>query len=127
MKRLIPIGLLAISICVLSSCSVAMAAKKEGTTISNVQQCRTRGQFIAQGGKVISRERLSNGDFVEVYQFKKERGSTARAFMHGVLDVSTCGLWEVIGTPIEGCDKDEFFAVKVVYDSNENVKNILLN
>src|ERR1700722_16681301 len=86
-----------------SSCSVVMAAKKEGTNIETVQASRTRGQFIACGANVISSERLPSGKLVEVYQFQKERGSAARALMHGVLDVSTLGLWEVIGTPIEAC------------------------
>ena len=127
MKKIFITSVLIASSCVLSSCSVAMAAKKEGTDISSVQQCRTRGQIISLGGKVVSSERLQNGDIVEIYQFTKERGSIARALMHGVLDISTFGLWEAVGTPIEGCDSKEFFSVKVVYDRNENVKNILLN
>jgi len=127
MKKLIQYGLMLISVSVLSSCSVVMAAKKEGTNVSKVQQCRTRGQFIALGGSVISSERQQNGDLIETYQFKKERGSSARAFMHGLLDVSTLGLWEVVGTPIEGSESLECFSVKVIYDREENIKNILLN
>lgn len=116
-----------IALCVLSSCSVVMAAKREGTSIDKVQGCRTRGQFISSGAKVISSERLSCGDLVEVYQFQKERGSAARAFMHGLLDVSTCGLWEVVGTPIEACvDDNGCFSLKVFYDRDENIKKIEL-
>ena len=127
MKKIIYLGLMSISLCVLSSCSVVMAAKKEGTTVAKVQQCRTRSQFIAQGASIMSSERQANGDLIEIYRFKKERGSVARAFMHGVLDVSTCGLWEVVGTPIEGCDSDEYFCLKVTYDGEENIKNISLS
>jgi len=75
----------------------------------------------------MSSERSANGDLIEVYRFKKERGSTVRAIMHGVLDVATWGLWEVIGTPIEGCDTLEYFCIKVIYDSNDNINSVLLD
>lgn len=113
--------------CFLTSCSVVMAAKKEGTSIENVQTSRSRGQILAQGATVISSERLPTGELVEVYQFKKEQGSAARALMHGVLDISTFGLWEVIGTPVEVCLNDEkFYAIKVFYDPQEQVNKMEL-
>jgi hypothetical protein len=111
----------------LSSCAVVMAAKREGTSIETVQASRSRGQLIAQGATVISSEKCPTGELVEVYQFKKEKGSAARAFMHGVLDVSTFGMWEVIGTPVESClSDDKFYVVKVYYDLNENVNRMEL-
>ncbi len=114
-------------LCFLCSCSVVMAAKKEGTSLDKVQICRSRGQFLALGAKVISSERLSTGELVEVYQFQKETGSAARAFMHGALDVGTCGLWEVVGTPIEACVDDKtFFSLRVYFDECENCKKIEL-
>ena len=127
MKKIFFLGLMIASLCTFSSCSVVMAARKEGTNISEVQQCKNRNQFIGQGGTIISSERMPNGDLVEIYKFKKERGSPLRAFMHGMLDLSTLGLWEVIGTPIEGCDSVEFFCIKVIYDCNDNIKDVLLN
>lgn len=127
MKKIIFLGFLAVSLCTLSSCSVVMAANKEGTNISKVQHCKNRSQFIAKGGKIVSSERMPNGDLVELYQFTKERGSIGRAFMHGVLDVWTLGLWEVVGTPMEGFDTKEFFCLKVISDCDGNVKDVLLN
>jgi hypothetical protein len=104
-----------------------MAARKEGTNIDTVQSSRSRGQFISCGATVISSERLPTGELVEVYQYKKEKGSAARALMHGVLDVGTCGLWEVLGTPIEACvDENKYFTIKVYYDGNENVTKVEL-
>lgn len=112
---------------IFSSCSVIMAAKKEGTNIENLQTSRSRGQIISQGATIISSDRLSSGELVEVYQFKKEQGSAARAFMHGVLDVGTFGLWEVVGTPVEACmSEDKCFVVRVYYDEREYVKRIEL-
>ncbi|MDP1880353.1 MAG: hypothetical protein Q8K60_05385 [Parachlamydiaceae bacterium] len=110
-----------------SSCSVMMAARKEGTNVENIQAARSRGQIIAQGASIVSSERCSSGELIEVYQFKKEQGSAARAFMHGLLDVSTFGLWEVIGTPVEVCmTEDKSFVIKVYYDYQENIKKIEL-
>lgn len=122
-NQFVLIGILSI----LTSCSVVMAAKREGTNIENIQCSRCRGQILAQGPRVISSERLSSGELVEVYQFKKEKGSAARAFMHGVLDVSTCGIWEVVGTPMEACMHDDrYYAMRVYYDCQENVTRMEL-
>ncbi len=119
------VGICVALLCLLSSCSVVMAARKSGTSLDTIQGCRTRGQFLSAGAAVISSERLASGGLVEVYQYQKEKGSAARALMHGVLDVSTCGLWEVVGTPIEVCvDENGCFALKVYYDCYENVEKV---
>ena len=111
----------------MSSCSVAMAAKKDGTTIQNVQKCHNRMNFLALGGKVISTETLDNGNLVEIYTFKTENSSISRAIMHGLLDISTFGIWEFAGIPIEKSAKGEKFSVKVVDDDHENIKSVILN
>lgn len=95
-----------------------MAAHKEGASVSDVQKSHTRADFIALGSKVISTEHLPTGELVETYQLPKERGSAARAVMHGILDLSTFFIWELAGTPIEGSlNKQEFITVKVTYDA----------
>ncbi len=124
MKNII-LAILAIS--TLTSCSVVMAAKKDGTSIEKVQGARTRAQILATGPMVISSEYNECNELVEVYQFQKPRGSAARAFMHGVLDVSTCGLWEVLGTPIEACQNEkEFYVIRITYDQSDTVKLVEL-
>lgn len=116
-----------LSLIICTSCSVAMAARKDGTTIERVQACRTRGQMISQGPRIVSSDRLPTGELVEVYQFQQERGSAARALMHGALDVGTCGLWEVVGTPIEACANEKiYFTLRVVYDKCEKISKIEL-
>ncbi len=43
--------------------------------------------------------------------------------MHGVFDVATMGLWEIVGTPIEGhVGKDEMFVLDIYYDKDGNIK-----
>lgn len=106
----------------LPSCSVAMAARKSGTSVNDVQLANTRGQILSLGAKVISTEKDDKGNIVETYLVQKEKGSIARAFMHGILDISTCGVWEVVGTPIEGTMyKPEYFTVKISYDESGSV------
>lgn len=119
------LGLLVI-VLLSASCSVAMAARKEGVSIDKVQGARTRGQLLACGANVLSSERIPTGELVEVYQFQKERGSAARALMHGVLDISTLGLWEAVGTPIEACDTKEFFTLRVYYNLDETINKVEL-
>lgn len=123
-KSILLIALLA---CVLTSCSVAMAARKDGVSITKLQTCRTRGQILACGVLVVDSTRCENGDLVETYQVQKERGSVARAFMHGVLDVSTLGVWEVVGTPIEAhADQRQYYCIRVYYDKCEVIKKVEL-
>jgi hypothetical protein len=97
-----------------------MAAKKEGTDIETVQASRTRGQFLCCGAEILSSERCQDGSLVEIYRYKKAKGSAVRALMHGLLDVSTYGAWEVVGTPIEIIShKNAYFTIRVFYDQNE--------
>lgn len=110
-----------------SSCSVVMAARKQGTSLENVQGSRCRAQILSHKATIISSDYLPTGELVEVYQFQKEQGSAARALMHGVLDVSTFGLWEVIGTPVEASlREDKFYTIRIFYDIHENVTKMEL-
>lgn len=119
--------IIACSLALLSSCSVVMASKKSGTDISKVNEAHTRGQFVALSDKVLTSERLPSGDLIESYQIPKERGSAARAVMHGLLDVSTLGLWEVAGTPIEGSlNQPDYFVIKVTYGPDDIAKKVEL-
>jgi hypothetical protein len=123
MKKMI---LFVLATTLLASCSVMMAARKEGVSVNKVQTCCTRNQILATGPCLRSSERLPTGELVEIYQFQNEKGSTARAFMHGLLDVSTCGLWEIVGTPIEGSEKRAYYIVRITYDRQEVVQRMEL-
>lgn len=109
----------------LSGCSVFMAAKKEGVSIDELSQCRTRGCVISKGAVPTKTEKTEQGDTIEVYSVQARKGSTGRAVMHGVLDVFTLGIWEVAGTPMEGAmGEKKFYSIKVTYDKDENVKKV---
>lgn len=116
-----------ISLLVLPGCSIFMAANKKGCDVSQVQASRTRASLLQYDLKILSSERDAFGCLTEVYLVPKEKGSIVRAFMHGILDMSTCFLWEIVGTPMEGAlGKEERFTVRVFYDKNEIVKRMEL-
>lgn len=113
---------------ILTSCSVFMAAKKEGVSIDQLSQCKTRPCLISKGAIPIDSKKNNGGILTEeTYQVQKPKGSTSRAVMHGCLDVLTIGIWEVAGTPIEGSKgKKEMYSIKVHYEKGENIKAIEL-
>lgn len=111
-------------IILLSGCSVFMAAKKEGISIDELSQCKTRSCVISKGAVPIKTEKTEEGATIEVYNVQARKGSTGRAVMHGVLDVFTLGIWEVAGTPMEGAmGEKKYYSIKVTYDKDENVKS----
>jgi hypothetical protein len=129
MKNKYIIPLLICVFCLSSAgCSVYMAAKKEGTSMEQVNQCKTRSAVKSQQGvEVLSTDKNENGEISECYKIQEPTGSSARAAMHGVLDVATLGIWEVAGTPIEGSmGEKKYYSIKVYYDKDENVKKIEL-
>jgi hypothetical protein len=105
-----------------------MAAKKEGTSMEQVNQCKTRSSIKSQQGvEVLSTEKSEDGEIIEYYKVQEATGSSARAAMHGILDIATLGIWEVAGTPIEGSmGEKKFYSIKVYYDKDENVKKLEL-
>jgi hypothetical protein len=66
-----------------------------------------------------------NGRRLETYEYKTgDKPSPWRAVVHGVLDLSTLGIWEIIGTPIE-MSQGEKVQVSVEYDEAGRVCNVL--
>jgi hypothetical protein len=122
MKKLILVGIILIT-----GCSVFMAAKKEGVSTEDISQCRTRSCVLSRGGVPIKTEKNEQGEIIETYTVQAPKGSTARAVMHGVLDVATLGIWEVAGTPMEGAmGSKKYYSIKVTYDKDENIKKVEL-
>ena len=114
-------------LCILSSCSVIMASHKEGVDVDSIQNIRSRTQLIALGADPVLSERDGNGCLVETYKILKEKGSIARAFMHGLLDLATVCAWEFAGTPIESSlSQKKFYSVKVTFDEHEQIQKMEL-
>lgn len=101
-----------------SGCSVYMASKKKGADIDDILVCKSTACVQSKGATLLSTNKNADGDIVEIFNVRKRTGSTGRALMHGFLDLVTLGLWEIIGTPIEGsANEDEFIPISVVSDS----------
>lgn len=126
MKTMTSKVLVAVLITMISGCSVYMAAKQPGAKDLSVLSPGTpRNHVIAAlGTPALSETR--EGVKVDTFAFKQgySRGAkTARAFVHGVADVFTLGLWEVIGTPIEVVANGTDMRIEVVYDDNDRVRS----
>jgi hypothetical protein len=50
-----------------------------------------------------------------------EEGSPGRAIAHGVGDVLTLGLWEIVGTPVEAVQTHTWWSVDVWFSPEEKV------
>lgn len=106
-----------------NGCSVYMASQHKGVSLDEVSQCRTRSAVIAKNGvEIVDTNKDADGNIVyEDYLIRKKTGSASRAVIHGALDVATIGIWEVVGTPMEGYyNKDTHIPVRIHYDTNQN-------
>lgn len=107
-------------------CAVSMATKQpdkknlkvlaEGTPMQDVR---------AELGQPVWTGNDEEGSDVDVFQFIQgySKGAKAgRALLHGLADVYTLGLWEVIGTTAETVASGTKLRVTVTYDQNQRVK-----
>ena len=107
------------------SSAAEMAAKHEGVSVSDIEDCETRLCFLKLGPEILDKKENGDGSLTEIYRVKRERGSSARSFTHGVLSLGTLGVWNVVGTPIEGLmSSDEFIVFRVFYDTKEKAKKV---
>lgn len=108
-----------------AGCAVVLAAKQpDAKDLSVLNTGTPRTHVIAElGAPVWSGEK--DGRKVDIFAFTQgySKGSkAARAFAHGVADVFTLGLWEVVGTPIESIASGTQMKVEVTYDEKDMVK-----
>lgn len=97
----------------LGACAVYMAADKEGVDIDDVLECQTRTCLVARGAEPLPSMHFDEAN-VAAYRVRKAKGSALRAIGHGVLDVMTFGLWEIVGTPLEGMlDRKKYYGLRV--------------
>ena len=86
-----------------------------------------RAVILAEFGAPVST--VKNGDeTVDIFSFKQGYGKAAkfgRTMFHGVADVATLGLWEIIGTPVESGFDGNNIAYQITYDQNDNVKTVV--
>lgn len=108
-----------------TGCSVYMAAKQpRERDLSVLSPGTPRGYVIAElGAPVWSGEKV--GEKVDVFTFTQGYSTgarSARALFHGISDVFTLGLWEVISTPVEGAFSGTEMKFEVTYNKDDQVK-----
>ncbi|MCO6442420.1 MAG: membrane lipoprotein lipid attachment site-containing protein [Nitrococcus mobilis] len=125
MKKTISAATIIGTLLLLSGCSVGMAMSGKSTPdLGVVKQNASRGEVELQLGPPVRVSTMDNGHVLNVYEYQVGNDPSAgRAAGHAVMDVLTLGIWEVIGTPIEGFQGDKR-RVQIEYDENDRVVNV---
>jgi hypothetical protein len=109
----------------LSGCSLGMALSgSENPDLGAIKAGSSRGEIEMHLGSPKSSLALVDGRRTEIYEYEiGNEPSAGRAIGHGAMDVLTFGLWEVVGTPIEGVQGERFQAT-ITYDRDDKVVDI---
>ncbi len=114
--------------CVLSAltaCSVGMALSGEKEpNLGAFNVGSTRGEAELQLGSPVSSVTNPNGTRTDIYEYELgNEPSAGRAVAHGVMDILTLGLWEVVGTPIEAIQVSKH-RITLVYSQDDKIVSI---
>jgi outer membrane protein assembly factor BamE (lipoprotein component of BamABCDE complex) len=111
-----------------SGCSVYMAANQpDKKDVEVLKPGSPRAAVMAEFGVPMT-STIRDGAKVDLYSFTQgysgiEKGG--RAIFHGAADVVTLGLWEIVGTPIEGNVNGTKVTVEVTYDREDRVAKVV--
>jgi len=125
MRKMIVV--LAVLALLVPGCSVFMAGKQPDLKNEDLFRVGTpRSALLAEFGNPISSE-VRDGKRCEIFKFVQGYSTGAkagRAVFHGVADVLTLGVWEVIGTPTEGVFSGDEKSYEVMYDENDRIYQV---
>ena len=79
-------------------------------------------------GSPIASETKQDGKRVDVFSFTQGYSTAnrvGRTLFHGVADVATLGLWEIVATPTEATFDGKKAAFEVTYDLNDRVEKFV--
>lgn len=109
----------------LAGCSVGMALSgSENPNLGAVRTGASRGEIEMHLGSPIKSAILDGGRRADTYAYEiGNEPSAGRATGHAVMDVLTLGIWEVVGTPIEGVQGEKYHAT-IIYDENDKVVDL---
>ena len=128
-RRQKPLAALLATLLTLSTgCSVFMATQQPGKkNLAVLSEGVGRSQVIAELGAPLNTEE-KNGLKEDTFAFKQGYSTgakVARGVFHAAADVFTCGLWEVVGTPVEAIASGTEVKVRVCYDKNDMVTKVI--
>ncbi|MCA9073728.1 MAG: hypothetical protein KDA93_01755 [Planctomycetaceae bacterium] len=125
--RILMLALFACGPVAISGCSAVMAARAPvKKDLSVLTPGIPRGRVISELGAPVHTHH-QQGQEVDVFAFKqgyKTSTRYSRAFFHGVADVFTYGLWEIVGTPLEGTMQGEEVRAEVAYTPDGTIDRI---
>ncbi len=109
----------------IAGCSVVMAVSgKKDPNLGAFRVGSTRGEAELQLGSPIASVTTPEGNRTDIYEYELgNEPSAGRAIGHGVMDVLTLGLWEVVGTPIEGFTGSKH-RITIVYGPDDRITSI---
>ncbi len=108
----------------LSACSVGMAMSGHPDPNIGVLSIGQSRDIVLLNLGQPSQTLATESGRTDVFRLQRgNRQSTGRAVGHAVMDLLTLGIWEVVGTPIEGFTGEEF-TLTIEYDPEDKVKKI---
>ena len=122
MKRLAVSAAAFCALSALTGCSIGMALSgNEEPDLGAFGVGSTRGEVELHLGSPVSSASNPDGARTDVYEYELgNEPSAGRAIGHGIMDVMTLGIWEVIGTPIEGV-QGEKRRITITYGTDDRV------
>jgi hypothetical protein len=118
---------LVLSLIFIAGCAVVMATQQPSRKdFAVLSKGVDRSRVVAELGSPLTTE-MKDGKRNDVFYVKQGYSTGAkagRAIFHGIADVFTLGLWEVVGTPVEAVASGTDVKVAVFYDSSDKVERI---
>ena len=125
--RLLAALLAIISCSTMSGCAVLKATQApEKKDLGVLKPGVARSRVIAELGAPVH-ESMDKSGHKDVFSFKQGYSSpvrAGRAGLHAIADVLTFGLWEVVGTPLEGSLDGKDVRAEVRYDEEDRVVRV---
>ncbi len=106
-----------------------MAASQARSHDFNVLEIGTlRHRVIAEFGEPVLTEKDAAGNKLDIFRFVDGYSNptrTGRSFVHGALNITTFGVWDLFGKPIESAFDGDEVKLKVEYDANDRVSQVI--
>lgn len=129
-SKILVMGIASVCAVTSSGCAVVMAAKQpDYKNVELFKPGTTRGQLLGEFGQPVSTETRKDGTKCDTFSFTQGYSGGAkagRAVLHGVADVLTLGLWEIIGTPTEAVLNGNTVGYQACYGADERVTEVTL-
>ncbi len=112
-----------------SGCAVHMAATaQDRKDIKVLSVGNHRDLLRVELGEPVVTDTDGDGNKYDIFKFSKGFTGGEKFFHaagHGVMDLATLGLWEIVGTPSESMSQTNEIQVKVIYDAGNIVTKII--